>query len=77
MMVMDSSDSEAKRTLVAIGEISAVLRNRFVELRRLPEVKSASSAVEIMSCESGPVLEGYLDLELQRRTDSHGYSTHG
>ena len=50
--------------LVAIGEMTAVLRNRCVELRRLPEVKNANSAVEIMSGQSGPVLESYLDLEL-------------
>jgi hypothetical protein len=61
---MDLSDSEAKRILVAIGEITAVLRNRCVELRCLPEVKNADSAVEIMSGQSGPVLESYLDLEL-------------
>jgi hypothetical protein len=57
-------DEGPKRVLELLGEIKGMLRDRAIELRRLPAAKAfkIQHSLEVISYQNGYVLEGYLDV---------------
>lgn len=68
---MIGTERQVRQILQSLGRINRLFRDAATRLRRLPQVDSVSTALEIMDYESGPCIEGYLDAELR---DGNGLS---
>src|SRR5579863_2180118 len=54
-----------REVLESLGHINRAFRDTATKLERLPQVENTVTALEVMSYENGPSIEGYIDAELK------------
>ena len=55
-------DQSPRQLLETLARVNRTLKDRAIELRRLAGVKSVQTSLEIVSNQSGPLIEGYLEV---------------
>jgi hypothetical protein len=68
---MNELEKTAREVLESIAEVNRLFQDAAVSFRRSPIVRGVATAIEISAYKSGPLIEGYLDVELK---DGHGVS---
>ncbi len=60
-------DVVSRRLLETLAQLNRLFRDHAVNCRKLKNVSSAKSGVEVAEYKSGPQLEGFVDVELRDR----------
>lgn len=61
----ESPETTARRLLEVLARIKDLLRNHGIVIRRQKNVSRTQDALEVIPYNSGPVIEGYVEAELQ------------
>jgi hypothetical protein len=64
-------EEAVREVLESLGRVNRLFRDAASRLKRLPQVESVATALEVMNYENGPCVEGYIDAELR---DGNGVS---
>ena len=63
-----NSEEITRKTLKALGEANRLLREHAVEVERMPGVKSTTTRLEVVEYQSGSMVEGFVEAEMQNNT---------
>jgi hypothetical protein len=65
---MNAIESDTRVILNALAKVTRLLRDHGVSVRLKPGVKSVATSLEVVEYDNGPMIEGYVDAELEDGT---------